>query len=347
MTTMTLVERTLPLNLPTPTAEPTGNVLDTQKPYTLPLNNELAVCRCIGPYTEIDRKLWATLVALAWDDLGKKSIHEADGRDIARLFRELKGGDNGSAWVMASARRLRMSGLDWEDETEEGTVSLLSGLKIIKASAKIYYQFSDFLIERLLDNKRFSRLRLHFMIGLSGKYSVSLYIMLEAAANLQYPVVDLSVEELHDRLSVPEGKLSRWVDLYRFALAPALKQINENTTAAGFSVECEAVARGRKFERVRFKITKAEIRVADEKSLKERLTKTVPLSEKKKGAGLRYSIDAALKIIRKEARGLDAQAVLAEFEDWTRKSEKPILNPLGLLTDFARRKFKEHKHELF
>ena len=342
---MTLVERMLPLNLPKPTAQPTGDVLDTRQPYTLPLNNEVALSRCIGPYTEIDRKLWATLVALAWDDLDKKSIHEANARDIARLFRELKGGNNGSAWIMDSARRLLASRLDWETEEEEGTAVLLSGLRIQKISGAIYYQFSDFLIERLLDNKRFSRLRLHFMIGLSGKYSVSLYVILEAAANLRHPVVELSLDELRDRLSVPQGKLARWVDLYRKAIEPGLRQINENAIAAGFTVQCETIAKGRKFERVVFKITKTEARLSDETSIKERMKKTTPAA--KPMTRPLYSIDTALKIIRKEARGLDAQAVLAEFEDWTRKSEKPILNPLGLLTDFARRKLKEHRHELF
>ena len=347
MKKITLEERPLPINLPTPAAQPTGDVMDTEKPYTLPLNNEIALTRCVGPYTEIDRKLWATLVALAWDDLAKKSIHEADTRDIARLFRELKGGQNGSAWIMASARRLRMSGLEWEDDKEEGTTSLLAGLKIIKASGKIYYQFGDFLIERLLDNKRFSRLRLHFMIGLSGKYSVSLYAILEAAANLRRPIINLSIEELRGRLSVPEGKLGRWFDLYRKAIEPAIAQINDNATAAGFTVKCDAVAHGRKFERVIFTITKAESRIEDEKSIKESMTKTVPVSTKEKGKRLFYSVDAALKIIRREARGFDAQAVLVEFDQWTAKSDEPITNPLGLLTEFARRKRKEHQHQLF
>ena len=58
-------------------AQPSGDVMDTSKPYTLPLNNEIALCRCVGAYTQTYRKLWATLVALAWDNLGKKSINEA------------------------------------------------------------------------------------------------------------------------------------------------------------------------------------------------------------------------------------------------------------------------------
>jgi plasmid replication initiation protein len=178
-------------------------------------------------------------------------------QDIARLFRELKGGENGSAWIMASARRLRMSGLDWQDHKGDGTVALLSGLIINKETGTIYYEFPIFLIERLLDNQRFSRLRLHFMIGLSGKYSVSLYMLLEGAANLRRPIIELTVDELRDRLSVPNGKLEKWFDLNRFAIDPALKQINDNPIAAGFSVACEPILKGRKVERVRLTVIKS------------------------------------------------------------------------------------------
>jgi hypothetical protein len=322
--------------------------MDTSKPYTLPLNNEIALCRCVGAYTETDRKLWATLVALAWDDLGKKSIHEANARDIARLFQQLKGARNGTAWVMESARRLLASRLDWEDEEEEGSAVLLAGLRIKKVSGAIFYQFSDFLIEKLLDNKRFSRLRLHFMIGLSGKYSVSLYIILEAAANLRHPVVEIRIDELRDRLSVPVGKLKLWGDLYRFAIAPAIKQINDNPAAAGFSVECETIKRGRAFVAVRFTITKSETRLIAEDVLSSRggrvAAKPAPLKGQETPP---YQIDDALAIIRREAQGLDAYYVLREFEAFAKASETPLKNPLGALTMFARKKREQEKASLF
>jgi hypothetical protein len=348
MARTTLVERTLPLNLPKPVAEPTGEVFDTRQPYTLPLNQRVVLARCIGPYTEIDRKLWATLVALAWDDLANQSIHEANARDIARLFRELKGGQSGSEWVMASAKRLMQSQLEWEDETETGAVSLLSGLKIKKVSGLIFYQFSDFLIEKLLDNKQFSRLRLHFMIGLSGKYSVTLYMLLESAANRRIPVIELTIDELRKVLSVPEGKLSRWVDLNRFAIDPAIRQINDNAMAAGFSVEVETVMKGRKFERVRFKVTKAALRIADDEAMRLRISHRQAQEAKVSARpGPTYQIDDALAIIRKEAKGLDAHALLTEFNAGLRSSKKPVQNVLGALTVFARRKAKEYGGGLF
>src|SRR5208282_4028628 len=117
----------------------------------------------------------------------------------------------------------------------------------------------------------------------------------------RHPVINLSIDELRDRLSVPEGKLERWFDLYRKAIEPAISQINNNATAAGFTVKCDAVARGRKYERVVFTITKAVSRVDDERSLKARITKTVQVSTREKGKRLAYSVDAALKIIRREA----------------------------------------------
>lgn len=341
-----LVETTLPLNLPEPTAHPTGKLYDTRKPYTLPLTQEVALTRCLGPYTEIDRKLWATLVALAWDDLAKKRVHEVNARDIARLFRDLKGGEHGSAWVMASARRLLASRLDWEDEEEEGAVSLLAGLRIKKVSGSIFYAFSDFLIEKLLDNKQFSRLRLHFMIGLSGKYSVTLYMLLESAANMRYPVVEMPLGELRQVLSVPDGKLARWVDLNRFAIEPAVKQINDNALAAGFSVEVQTIMRGRKVERVRFNIAKTEARVIDESAQRVRISHRAeaPAAARPPAATRLplYDVDAALAVIRREGAGLDAQAILREFDQWMIETAQEVKNVMGLLTVFARKKRKEY-----
>lgn len=332
----TIVETALPLNLPEPYAQPTGGVYDKDQPYTLPLNQRVAMARVVGPYTEVDRKLWATLVAHAWDNLATVRVHEASARDIARLFRELKGGQSGSEWVMASAKRLMRSQLEWENDAEVGAVSLLSGLKIQKVSGAIFYQFSNFLIEKLRDNKQFSRLRLHFMIGLSGKYSVTLYMLLESAANRRVPTIELKIDELRTVLSVADGKLTRWVDLNRFAIEPALKQMNDNPTAAGFSVEVQTLMNGRKVDRIRFTVTKAPDRIIDDAARRFRISHRSAEAEKERPSGPPYQIDAALTIIRREAPGMDTHAIIAEFDNWLRSSKEPVKNPLGALTKFAR-----------
>lgn len=185
------------------------------------------------------------------------------------------------------------------------------------------------------------------MIGLSGKYSVSLYIILEAAANLRHPVVELSIDELRNRLSVPVGKLKLWGDLYRFATAPAVKQINDNPAAAGFTVGCETIRRGRAFVAVRFTITKSETRLLAENDSGKRVRKAAKQTAASNPQGTPYQIDDALAIIRREAQGLDAHYVLRAFEAFAEASETPIKNPLGALTMFARKKRKKEKASLF
>ena len=339
-----LRQQTLPLGLPTPAAHPRGEVFDTTKPYTLPLNKEITLARCIGRYTEVDRKLWATLAALAWDNLPTESIHKTNLRDIARLFRELKGGENGTAWLVASARRLLASRLDWDNDEEVGTVGLLCGLKIIKATGEIFYQFPGFLIERLLDNKQFSRLRLHFMIGLSGKYSVSLYMLLEAAANRQRPVIELSIDALRDALSVPEGKLLPWKHLREKAIDPALKEINDNATAAGFSVECEPVTRGRKVENLRFTVTKTDVRREIEKDMtRKKAREGVPLRRLRR-ARLLSALTTPLRLSGNTRPAWMRNGFSVEWQD--KAHTAPPKNPAGALVNFAKKKYEENKHHL-
>ena len=342
-----LKNRTLPLDLPKPSAAPSGSLMDTRKPYSLPLSNEITLTRCLGPYTEIDRKLWATLIAMAWNDLSTKSIHEADIRAISKLFRELKGARNGSSWVMASAKRLMRSTLDWEDEEEIGATTLLSGLKITKASGKIYYQFSDFMLDKILDNKRFCRLRLHFMIGLSGKYSVSMYMLLETAVNMRQPVIEMSIEELRSALSVPKGKLANWKDFNKYAIQPALKQINENTAGSGFSVKMETEANGRKYERVRFIMEKSEDRIKQERQLKQpplpinnNTAAPSPASPPAQGEIVLKTF--AYENAKKAAPGYDIYALEADWREWVAKSGKGFPeNPEAAFIGFCRRKAKE------
>ena len=330
----------LPLDLPKPFANSSGDPMDTTTPYTLPLTQEIAVTRCLGPYTEIDRKLWATLVAVAWDNLGITRVHEVDFRDISRLFHELKGGRNGSAWVIASAKRLQSSRLEWEDEEEIGTTPLLGGVIVKKATGSIYYQFDDFMLQKLLDNKRFSRLRLHFLIGLSGKYSVSLYMLLEAAINLRRPVIDISMEDLRAALNVPEGKLSAWKDFNKKALQPAIKQINERPEASGFTVEMEPKAKGRKYTGVIFTLKKAAARIAQEEGEKRPLKVVYSAPEKIQKNGSVELPTQAYEIAKKAAPGYDVYFLEREWREWIYKQnlQETLENAVGSFIGFCKRK---------
>ena len=62
-----------------------------------------------------------------------------------------------------------------------------------------------------------------FMLGLSGKYAVTLYMLLESVANLKTPVLDVELNQLRQWLKIPDGKMEKWYDINRFALEPALE----------------------------------------------------------------------------------------------------------------------------
>jgi hypothetical protein len=94
----------------------------------------------------------------------------------------------------------------------------LSPIKISRTTGFLRFEIPALLCEVIRHPCRFSRLRIHFMIGLSGKYAVTLYMLLESVANRQTPVLDVELGQLRQWLKVPEGKLNRWFDLKRFIL---------------------------------------------------------------------------------------------------------------------------------
>jgi plasmid replication initiation protein len=230
-----------------------------------------------GGYTERDRKLWAFLVHVVWDDLLTKTVHEIRVSKINAIFHEL-GGEKNAAWIWDSVIRLMQTVVEWEsgpdsDRMTEAT-QLLSwaGIKKeMRLTGILRFSIHHKLCEVIRNPCRFSRLRVHFMIGLSGKYSVTLYMLLESVANMQTPVLDVGLDQLRQWLKVPEGKLNRWVDIKRFILEPTLKQMNDNPEAAGFSVVMAQIKEGRAVDRVRFTLTKTAGRLADEKALKPKI----------------------------------------------------------------------------
>jgi plasmid replication initiation protein len=58
------------------------------------------------------------------------------------------------------------------------------------------------------------------------------------------------------------------VDLKRFVIEPAVKQINENPEGSGFTVKAEPVKKGRAVAGIRFTLSKTKARIAEKKPLR-------------------------------------------------------------------------------
>src|SRR5918912_34793 len=297
--------------LPVPTGDPwTPTPYD---PATVPLPFPVIIVSVEGPYTERDRKLWTFLLHAVWDELEAGVIHEIPVQEINRVFRQL-GGDHNTAWIWESATRLAKTTVTWhytEGDTRYEGIAGLFGAQISRSARKtgvLRFYFPPLLIPILKDPRRFARLRTHFLIELSGKYAVTLYELLESAANKSVPELIATVEELRHWLKVPPGKLLRWQDFRRKVLEPAVQQINDNAAKAGFTVRVKLVKESRAIKWVKFEIIKTT----------ERLALDAKLQDREKQLNL---FDVHLKTTTYEqaktmAPGWDIYTLAAEWKAW-------------------------------
>ncbi len=324
--------------------KPTGNpfIVDENNPATVPIPNAVIITRIEGAYTEKDRKLWVFLVHAAWDDLLKKNIHEIPIYKINKVFREL-GGDKGVNWIWESAKRLRDTKVDWEfdedGERMQGVSNLMNAVtsKNARDTGRLRYEIPALLSEVIKQPFRFSRLRLHFMIGLSGKYAVTLYELLEGVANMKNPILEVEIEKLREWLKVPDGKLLRYIDFKRRVIDPALKQINDNSEGAGFSVLVEPIKDGRAVEKLRFNVLKCEDRLKDENGIGKEQAAPVSVAVAIQPGGLSLPLTAYDKA-KAAAPGYDIYFLETEWKDWLMKTGKMPENPEAAFIAFCRKK---------
>jgi len=325
---------TSPAKPPVPTGDPW--VPSPSDPATVPVPLPVIIVSVNGPYTERDRKLWTFLLQAMWDELEASSIHELAVNEINRVFRDL-GGEHDSKWIWESATRLTKTIVEWrytEGDTRYDGISAIFGAEIgrnARKTGRLRFQFPGLLIPILKDPRRFARLRTHFMIELSGKYAVTLYELLESAANKSVPELTATVEELRHWLKVPAGKLLRWQDFRRKALEPAVQQINDNSTKAGFEVRVKLVKEGRAIKWVKFEVIKTTDRLVLDAKLQDR-EKQLHLFDVR----LQTTTYEKAKIL---AAGWDIYALEAEWKAWgSQHKDWPPKNPDGAFLGFCKQR---------
>jgi hypothetical protein len=323
---------------------------DDKNPATVPIPNAVIMTKIEGPYTERDRKLWTFLVHAVWGDLLVKRYHEIPIAKIDKIFREL-GADHNTKWLWESARRLTKTIVEWEEGPDTNRLQGISNLMNAKTSKSaqetgiLWFEIPALLSEVIKQPFRFSRIRLHFMIGLSGKYAVTLYELLESAVNMKNPVLEVDLSKLRQYLKVPEGKLPRYVDVKRRILEPAVKQINDNPQGAGFTVTMDAIKEGRAVDRVRFSMTKTELRLEEENQLNRIKTEALP----QKGISIKTGPPIPLPLptsayekAKAAAPGYDVYYLETEWREWMKKKDKTPDNAEGAFINFCRQKAEKH-----
>jgi hypothetical protein len=333
---------------------PTGNPWLPSKddPATVPVPLPVIIVKVEGPYTERDRKLWTFLLHAVWDELGEKPIHELPVSKINQVFRDL-GGQHETNWIWESAERLTRTIVKWEqtfgdDRYEKGISSLFGAVlsKAVREEGILRFHFPPLLIPIIKEPGRFARLRVHFLIGLSGKYAVTLYELLESIANKEEPVLDVPINALRQWLKVPERKLIRYQDFRRFVLEPSIEQINANPLGAGFTVEMKPIKKGRAVHRVCFQVHKVDERRCIEdamqggKQLTSGSNKAVTRNHLPEfQLGSIHLTTSDFERAKKAAPGWDVYSLEQEWRDWIGKKDRPE-SPGTAFVAFCRKKYQ-------
>ena len=305
--------------------KPTGNLwmieeMNSQE-VTVPIPTPVIMVKVEGAFKERERKLWTFLIHAVWDDLETKRIHELPVSEVAQIFRKL-GGDRAKSWLWDSVQSLSETKVTFEgvkgDVRYKGISRLISAVILTEDESRkketLQFEFPAALINIIKEPYQYARLRTHYLITLSGKYSVTLYEILEGLANRTVPKITVPVEQLRVWLKVPEGKLSSWGHFYTRCLKPALDEINKNPIGAGFTVNHELIKGSRdKVEKVSFEIIKTSERKVFEEKIKK--------SEKKSILIPQFRGTTYLKA-KKIAPGLDIYSIEAEWKSWLTSTGK-------------------------
>jgi len=327
----------------------TGNpwIIDKIDPATVPVPLQVVITSVQGPYTARDRKLWTFLLHVAFEELGKKGGHAVAIKDINSVFRSL-GGEHSTEWIWNSAKRLAKTTVEFEvtygDERYDTVTNIFSASvpRKGKRGSELHFWFPEPLIPIIKEPLRFARLRVHFLIKLSGKYAVTLYEILEGFANRRDGECRVTIDELRQWLKVPDGTYPDWKNFRHRVLRPAVEQINADPLGAGFTVEYEPVRKGRFYHEIVFRLTKTQDRIQQERNIKSAKSQKIRLADLE-AKGRPALTTAMIARADKETRHtLDMAEIERQFwAYWESKGKKDLKNVGGAFMGFAKNKYRQ------
>ena len=202
-----------------------GFPLDPSMPGEMVKPGELIDIKEISPLTLTDRRIYNLLIANAWEQITEPVEHVIEKSD-------LRGTHNGNERIEDSIRRL-MSAIAEVKIIRDGKVAIkrvqLLGGNVEQEGerGRLYYTFPKQLIEIVKESEVFGRLKTQIMYCFKSKYALALYEIVQKRVGLKFKQAEnFTVEELRSLLGVPKDKLTRFPDFNKYALQPALREVN-------------------------------------------------------------------------------------------------------------------------
>jgi plasmid replication initiation protein len=207
---------------------------------------ELLEIRGTGPLTLQDRRVFNTLVRHAWGpDLGKAGhwfeIPTGDLRDDTDRNKRLQ---DTIERLMQTIVVVVENGEDGQPAWEHRTPLLSSNSLVVGTNRGVFrYRFTDELVNQLKDSTIFAKLDLEVMRSFRSKYAFSLYEAIARRIRMKTFMEELTVEELREMLGVEAGKLDAYKNLNKYAIHPAVEEVN---AISPFQVSIVPKKKGRK-----------------------------------------------------------------------------------------------------
>lgn len=207
---------------------------------------ELIDLKGTGSLTLQDRRVFNTLIENAWgSDLGK------GGHWFEIATGDLRDATDRNTRLQDSIERLMQTIVVVVEKDEDGEpkwehrTPLLSSNKLqMSANQGVFrYKLTDELAGLLKDSTIFAKLDLAVMKSFRSKYAFSLYEAIARRIRMRSFMEELTMEDLRELLGVEGGKLAGFGNLNKFAIQPALVEVN---AMSDFNVSIVPKTKGKK-----------------------------------------------------------------------------------------------------
>lgn len=204
---------------------------------------ELVNMRAAAHLSLQDRRIFNLLIENAWSQIGEDVTHRIA---IARLRGPRhKGGERVADSVRTLMQTIVEIPVTLDGEPAIKAMQLLGETTRVidedSAKATLLYSFSKGLRQIIQDSRYWGRIRIFIMFAFTSKYALALYEGVCLRANLRTSEQTFSVEEFRALLGVEPGKLEEAFNLKKWALDPAVAEVNH---LSDFRVEVEAIRDG-------------------------------------------------------------------------------------------------------
>ena len=200
----------------------------------------------LSHWTLSTHKIWLALLNNAWGERLEDPTAE-----FSIPLAVLRGSHNANDRVdeqLLIIQRTVISAIHGEDTTR---VQMLGHTTLPTDGAPtgtLRYSWPKALIKILRNPAQYGKLDLKTVSAFTSKYALRLYELAAQRVELHKQVEEIPLDHFRELLGVPADKLATWSDLRRYAIEPAMAEVNG---LSAFTVNIEPVKVGRAVTRVR------------------------------------------------------------------------------------------------